>query len=86
MNREKLAELCHEQWSGWMKYLFSKCEYTTMSSATIPPWAVKRWEKQMNTPYAELSWSEKESDREEADKFLTLLLTHKFPKFASLTA
>lgn len=22
--REKLADLCHEQWSGWIRYMFSK--------------------------------------------------------------
>ncbi len=22
---EKLAQLAHQQWSGWMEYLFSKC-------------------------------------------------------------
>jgi hypothetical protein len=23
--QEKIAELCHKQWSGWMEYLFLKC-------------------------------------------------------------
>jgi len=22
-NREKVADLCHKQWAGWMKYLFA---------------------------------------------------------------
>jgi hypothetical protein len=72
--REKLAALCHEQWSGWMKYLFSKCEKTTgeVEGMIIPEWAVKRWMRQMNTPYLQLSIEEKESDRKEADKFLEL--------------
>jgi len=74
--REELAELCHEQWSGWMKYLFSKCvspiEPNT-GTVVIPAWAVERWERQMNTPYKDLSEVEKNSDRKEADRFIKLL-------------
>ncbi len=75
--REELAELCHRQWVGWMKYLFSKSipykpgEIQNHEGAHIvPKWAVDRWQKQMNTPYNDLSEDEKESDRKEADKFL----------------
>lgn len=64
--RERLAALCHEQWSGWMRYLFEHC-------SLIPESFVIRWKRQMNTPYTELSEEEKESDRKEADRFLTLL-------------
>lgn len=71
--REKLAELCHEQWSGWMKYLFSKNPVESDGSWVMPAWAVERWQRQMDTPYSELSESEKQSDRNEADKFLVLL-------------
>lgn len=77
--REKLAELCHEQRSNWMKYLFSKChlEYGQFDIDTgaliIPQLVVDRWNKQMKTPYNKLSEKEKESDRKEADKFLALL-------------
>lgn len=77
--REKLADLCHEQWSGWMKYLFSKCISETgqfdkdTGNLVIPKWAVDRWKRQLNTPYFELSEQEKESDRKEADKILLLI-------------
>jgi uncharacterized protein (DUF433 family) len=64
--REQLAALCHEQWSGWMRYLFENC-------SLIPEAFAIRWKRQMNTPYAELSEAEKESDRKEADRFLSLL-------------
>ena len=81
--REKLAELCHEQWSGWMEYLFSKC-YETQIEPTlqepdgekaliIPRWAIDRWTRQMKTKYENLSEDEKESDRKEADRFLALI-------------
>jgi hypothetical protein len=40
----------------------------------MPAWGVDRWKKQMNTPYANLSDTEQESDRTEADKFLIILI------------
>jgi len=71
--REKLAELCHQQWSGWMKYLFSKCTINEDGSMTIPPWAVSRWLRQATTPYSELLPEEQDSDRKEADRFIAVL-------------
>jgi hypothetical protein len=71
--REKFADLCHEQWAGWMKYLFSKGTFNPDGSWTMPKEFVERWQRQTNTPYAELSESEQDSDREEAYKFLALL-------------
>ena len=71
--REKLANLEHKRWSGWMKYLFSKCTFNADGTATIPVWAVENWQRQMNTPYSELSEKEKEGDRAEVDKTLVLL-------------
>ena len=81
--REKLAEYAHNQWSGWMEYLFSKC-YTVYLKPTlqepdgeahlvIPKWAVDRWKRQMQTPYNDLSEEEKESDRKEADGMIAIL-------------
>ncbi len=71
--REKLAELAHSQWSGWMRYLFSKGRFNEDGTWTMPSWAVSRWKKQMETPYSELSESEQESDRNEADRFLEVI-------------
>jgi len=72
MKKETLAELCHEQWAGWMEYLFSKGTFHIDGTWTMPAWAVKRWMKQMETPYAKLSKDEQDSDRSEAEKFLAL--------------
>jgi hypothetical protein len=71
--REKLADLCHRQWSGWMTYLYGKCSSNPDGTLTIPAWAVARWARQMSTKYEHLPEVEKESDREEADRFLALL-------------
>lgn len=72
-NKEALAELCHRQWSGWMRYLFTKCEENEDSTVTIPKWAVGRWSRQMETEYSQLSEDERNSDRVEAGKFLALI-------------
>lgn len=73
--REGLAELQHEIWSDWMRYLFSVCTSwgedadTVLISSTL----AARWKRQMNTAYADLSESEKDSDRNEADKVIAFL-------------
>jgi hypothetical protein len=71
--REKMAELAHDQWAAWMKYLFSKGIFNEDGTWTMPQWGVERWQKQMKTSFAELSEEEKESDRTEADKFLEVI-------------
>lgn len=71
--REKLTDLTHRQWSGWMQYLFSKGTFNEDGTWTMPDWAVKRWQHQMNTPLEKLSQSEQDSDRKEADKFLAVI-------------
>lgn len=68
--KEAIAEVCHDQWSGWMKYLFSKSIYNADGSVTISPKLTQRWARQMNTKYCNLSQAEQDSDRKEADKFL----------------
>ena len=70
--REKLAELSHDIWAHWMKYLFSKCN-SIEGGSIIPSKLVKRWMKQINTKYSNLSEKEKDSDREQADKIIQLL-------------
>lgn len=63
---ELLAALEHERWSGWEKYR------DTVDS----PVSRERWGRQRETPYAELSEREKESDRVEARKTIALLRAH----------
>lgn len=60
---EKLAELEHEQWSRWVKYMIY----------AYGPENIKKWQKQAETKYNDLSEKEKESDREYAIKVLELL-------------
>lgn len=71
--RERLAELCHEQWSGWMHYQFSKNALNRDGTWTMPAEFVERWLRQATMAYSELSSSEQDSDRKEADKFLAII-------------
>lgn len=61
--REKLSELEHEQWSHWTKYFLEN----------LTPENISRWSKQIETLYKDLSESEKDSDREWADKVLSIV-------------
>jgi len=74
---EVLAAEAHAAWSGWMEYLFDKCESNDMGEAILPEWAVNRWMRQMTTPYADLSEEEKISDRKEAARYLKHIETKK---------
>lgn len=69
-SREELAELAHKQWSGWIEYMFSKGIKLPDGGLYLPAWAVDRWMRQAKTQYKDLSNSEKDSDRKEADKFI----------------
>ncbi len=71
--REQLADLEHIRWAMWMKYLFSVGTFHEDGSWTMPPWAVERWQRQMNTPYKALTEKEQDSDRREADNTLEIV-------------
>lgn len=66
---EKLAALEHEQWAHWTKYMLTKLgEHSNSANADV-----RRWWRQIETPYADLSEKEKESDREWARKVLEVV-------------
>ncbi len=71
--REDVAGLCHEQWSGWMRWLFQFGVHNDDGTFTMDADKVARWTRQMKTSYADLSGSEQESDRKEADKFYRVI-------------
>lgn len=71
--RESLANVQHEIWAHWMRYMFSVGTFNADGTWTMPAAKTERWQRQMNTPYAQLSESEKNSDREQADKVLALV-------------
>jgi hypothetical protein len=70
---EQLADKEHASWARWMEYLFSRCKGHFDGSATIPADLVERWLRQINTPYAQLSDQEKQSDRDEVEHILPII-------------
>jgi hypothetical protein len=67
---EKLAALEHEQWAHWTEYMV-KSVPVEFSNEDI-----KRWRRQIETPYEELSEYEKDSDRRWASKVLVTIMEH----------
>jgi len=74
--RERLAAVQHDIWRHWMRYQFAQCrrpEGPDDGTLIIPADKVKRWLRQTETPYADLTEREKESDRHQADKVLVVI-------------
>lgn len=73
--RERLAAYAHNAWSGWMIWLFSKSRYNEEDgTVTIPAELVSRWKRQMGASYSQLSVAEQESDRQEADRMIKIVV------------
>ena len=74
---EIVANQVHEQWSGWMRYLFSQTVHVMKDDESvdvvIPPEFYNRWKRQMITAYGNLSEKEKNSDRELAQIIINLI-------------
>lgn len=51
---EELAELEHEQWAHWTRYMLDNLTDENIS----------RWREQIETPYSQLTDKEKDSDRD----------------------
>jgi hypothetical protein len=74
---ELLADKEHASWAHWMEYLFSCCNMVDdsdgYSTYEIPRELVAHWERQVETPYAELSEKEKQSDRKQVAYILPII-------------
>lgn len=70
---EQLAAVEHERWSHWQRYVHSKSIRQPDGSLLLPADLVARWERQIDTKYAELDDQERESDREQVRKYLPLI-------------
>ena len=67
---EELADIEHERWAHWQRYLHGRGDRQEDGSLLLPADVVAQWERQIATPYSSLSESEKESDREQVRKYL----------------
>ena len=85
---EKGANIEHDRWARWQKYLHSLCTPHTINSLNtvtkqyedletgglvISEARVRHWERQISLPYDELTETEKEYDRAETRNYLPLL-------------
>ena len=71
--RETLANIEHQRWADWQKYMHGLCVKTKTARIIIPAKLVSRWERQIKTPYKDLSEKEKDSDREQVDRYFPLI-------------
>ena len=67
--REKLAEIEHERWADWQRWVHDVYNNPTQRFEV----AIKNWERQIKTPYSELSDKEKASDMEQVDRYWHLI-------------
>lgn len=70
---EKLAEIEHTRWADWQRWCHKSGMRHSDDSITLTADCVARWERQIETPYAELSEREKESDREQVYRYWPLI-------------
>lgn len=73
--RQKLAAIEHERWADWQKWchkiLCENLRYNDMETNLEE--ILERWERQIATPYADLSDKEKASDMEQVDRYWLLI-------------
>jgi len=69
---EKLAAIEHERWADWQSW----CHKVLREHCPSPELeqVLARWDKQIATPYQELTEQEKESDREQVQRYIHLVM------------
>ena len=72
--REKLAAIEHARWSDWQQYLHNKCSDNDGGGKIIPLELYLQWKRQIDTDYLFLSEKEKDSDREQVDRYWPLIV------------
>ncbi len=77
--REQLAAIEHERWASWQSWVHHRGEHTTLDGKSVLAISgdqIYAWEKQIATPYAELSETEKQSDREQVERYWPLITSY----------
>jgi hypothetical protein len=70
---DKLAAMEHQRWAHWQRYVHEKSDRQPSGALTIPAELVDRWERQIETPFDQLSEAEKESDRDQVRNYVPIL-------------
>lgn len=70
--REKLAAIEHERWADWQKWMHKVLRDAHDPSPEYGD-IMERWDRQIETPYSELSDKEKASDMEQVDRYWHLI-------------
>lgn len=73
--QERLAAIEHQRWADWQKWMHDKGTRNADGSMTIPADLVRHWDRQIATPYEQLSEKEKDSDREQVFRYWDLFLS-----------
>lgn len=72
--KDQLAAAEHERWAHWQSYMHDHGQRHPDGSLTLPAYLVAQWEGQIKRPFAELTEQEKDSDREQVDRYLPLIV------------
>lgn len=70
--REQFAGIEHDRWARWQRHVHNQCVRNPDGSLTIPAAMVEKWQRQMDTAYADLTEAEKEKDRRKVNPYLLL--------------
>jgi len=70
---EQLAAIEHERWAHWQRFMHGKGERKPDGSLVLPADLVAQWERLIETPYAQLTDKERESDREQVRRYLPVV-------------
>ena len=71
---EKFADIEHQRWADWQKYLHSCTHLNDRGEICFNSYRqFEHWKRQIETPYAELTEEEKESDRKQVKRYWSII-------------
>lgn len=73
---EVLAAIEHQRWADWQIYVHNLGTQNADGTITLPAASVKHWDRQIHTAYADLTEREKDSDREQVERYLETIYRH----------
>ena len=71
--RQHLAAIEHQRWADWQRWMHEQCARRPNGALIIPAELVERWERQIATPFEQLSEAEQRSDMEQVDRYWPLI-------------